>query len=294
MEFYGPKDIEELKNEHARYEREFQRIVEEEVKKQKEKQNWKNKTKEFGSKALGMFSKDKSDKEAPKEKILSDEEISEKARRIAKSELEKDTKLVSSYDQYEKIKKSGLTNTEKLDPRIQANSLEELNQKLLQFVGANGRYMPSTKAVEISLNNTNLKNLEIIDTPGVNDPIVSREERTKALLKDCHVVFIISPSGQFLTDSDMGLFERVSNKEGLQEIYFVASQADSVVCSSSEVEKSDRHLPTALEMAQKSLSSQLNNAMEALIQKYPNQRGIFEKAIKNGVILTSGVCFSMY
>ncbi len=34
--------------------------------------------------------------------------------------------------------------------------------------------------------------------------------------------------------------------------------------------------------------------MEKLIQKYPNQRGIFEKAIKNGVILTSGVCFSMY
>ncbi len=34
--------------------------------------------------------------------------------------------------------------------------------------------------------------------------------------------------------------------------------------------------------------------MEALIQKNPNQRGIFEKAIKNGVILTSGACFSMY
>ncbi|GAA7867622.1 hypothetical protein HpMS191_08610 [Helicobacter pylori] len=154
--------------------------------------------------------------------------------------------------------------------------------------------MPYTKAVEISLNNPNLKDLEVIDTPGVNDPIVSREERTKALLKDCHVVFIVSPSGQFLTDSDMGLFDRVSNKEGLQEIYFVASQADSVVCSPSEVQKSRHHLPTALEMAQKSLSSQLNKVMEALIQKYPNQREVFEKAIKNGVILASGVCFSMY
>ncbi len=34
--------------------------------------------------------------------------------------------------------------------------------------------------------------------------------------------------------------------------------------------------------------------MEALIENYPNQREIFEKAIKNGVILASGVCFSMY
>ncbi|MFP6072050.1 dynamin family protein [Helicobacter pylori] len=279
VEFYSPKDIAELKNEYERYVREFNRS---------------NRAKE-GLRNVGKaFSRNKSTEEAPKERVLSDEEINKRAERIAKSELEKDTRLVSSYDQYERMKKSGLINTEKLDPHIQANSLEELNQKLLQFVGANGKFMPYTKAVQISLNNPNLKDLEVIDTPGVNDPIVSREERTKALLKDCDVVFIVSPSGQFLTDSDMSLFDRVSNKEGLQEIYFVASQADSAVLSMSEVEKSDRHLPTAFENAQKALSSQLNNIMGALIQNYPNQRGIFEKAIKNGVILTSGACFSMY
>ncbi|GAA7208261.1 hypothetical protein HpBGD72_13410 [Helicobacter pylori] len=296
VEFYSPKDIAELENEHERYVREFNRIVEEEeVKKQKEKQSLLNRVKEraknVGNKMLG---RNKSTEAAPKERVLSDEEILEKARRIAKSELEKDTKLVSSHDQYERMQKSGLTNIEKLDPHIQANSLQELNQKLLQFVGADGKYMPYTKAVQISLNNPNLKDLEVIDTPGVNDPIASREERTKALLKDCDVVFIVSPSGQFLTDSDMSLFDRVSNKEGLQEIYFVASQADSTVLSMSEVEKSNQHLPTALENAQKSLSSQLNNIMEKLIENYPNQREIFEKAIKNGVILTSGNCFSMY
>ncbi|MCQ2693051.1 dynamin family protein [Helicobacter pylori] len=298
VEFYSPKDIAELENEHERYEREFNRIVDEEVKKQKEKQSLSNRAKEgvksFSNKALSMVSRNKSEEAVPKERVLSDEEINERAERIAKNELEKDTKLVSSYDQYERMKKSGLINTEKLDPRIQANSLQELNQKLLQFVGADGKYMPCTKAVQISLNNPNLKDLEVIDTPGVNDPIASREECTKALLKDCDVVFIISPSNQFLTDSDMSLFDRVSHKEGLQEIYFVASQADSAVLSMSEVEKSGQHLPTAFENAQKSLSSQLNNIMGKLIENYPNQREIFEKAIKNGVILASGVCFSMY
>nr|WP_241815166.1 dynamin family protein [Helicobacter pylori] len=294
VEFYSQKDILELKNEHARYEREFQRMVGEEVKRQKEKQSLSNRAKEGLNKFGKMFSRDKSDKEASKDRVLSDEEILEKARRIAKSELEKDTKLVSSCDQYEKMKKSGSLNTETLDPCIQANSLQDLNQKLLQFVGADGKFMPCTKAVQISLNNPNLKDLEVIDTPGINDPIASREERTKALLKDCDVVFIVSPSGQFLTDSDMDLFDRVSNKEGLQEIYFVASQTDSAVLSMSEVEKSGQHLPTAFENAQKSLSSQLNNIMGKLIQNYPNQREVFEKAIKNGVILASGVCFSMH
>ncbi|MGL2655888.1 dynamin family protein [Helicobacter pylori] len=294
VEFYNPKDILELENEHERYEREFNRIVDEGVKKQKEKQSLPNRAKE-GLKKLGTkFSRNKNPEAAPKERVLSDEEIVKRAERIAKNELEKDTKLVSSHDQYEKMKKSGSLNTENLDSRIQANSLQELNQKLLQFVGTDGKYMPYTKAVQISLNNPNLKDLEVIDTPGVNDPIASREEHTKALLKDCDVVFIISPSNQFLTDSDMDLFDRVSNKEGLQEIYFVASQADSAVLSMSEVEKSNQHLPTAFENAQKALSSQLNNIMEKLIENYPNQREIFEKAIKNGVILTSGVCFSMY
>ncbi|WP_195913231.1 dynamin family protein [Helicobacter pylori] len=293
VEFYSPKDILELKNEHERYVREFNRIVEEEVKKQKEKQSLSNRAKEGFRNLSNKFSRNKSD-EAPKENILSDEEINNRAEKIAKNELEKDTKLVSSHDQYEKMKKSGSLNTKNLDPRIQANNLQELNQKLLQFVGANGKYMPYTKAVQISLNNPNLKDLEVIDTPGVNDPIASREERTKALLKDCDVVFIVSPSNQFLTESDMSLFDRVSNKEGLQEIYFVASQADSTVLSMSEVEKSNQHLPTAFENAQKSLSSQLNNIMGKLIENYPNQREIFEKAIKNGVILASGVCFSMY
>ncbi|MCQ2667784.1 dynamin family protein [Helicobacter pylori] len=295
VEFYSPKDIAELENEHERYVREFNRIVDEEVKKQKEKQSLSNRAKEgfrnVGSKMLG---RNKSEEAAPKERVLSDKEINERDERIAKDKLKGDEKLVSSYDQYEKMKKSGLLNTENLDPCIQANSLEELNQKLLQFVGANGKFMPYTKAVGISLNNPNLKDLEVIDTPGVNDPIASREEHTKALLKDCDVVFIVSPSGQFLTDSDMDLFDRVSNKEGLQEIYFVASQTDSTVCSPSEVQNSRQHLPTAFENAQKALSSQLNNIMEKLIENYPNQREIFEKAIKNGVILASGVCFSMY
>ncbi len=294
VEFYSQKDILELENEHARYEREFQRMVDEKVKEQKEKQSPSNRAKE-GVKNFGkMFSRNKSGGEAPKERVLSDEEILKKAQKIAKKELDEDAKLSASHDQYEKMKKSGLLNTEELETRIQADSLEELHQKLYQFVGANGKFMPYTKAVQISLNNPNLKDLEIIDTPGVNDPIVSREARTKDLLKECDVVFVISPSNQFLTDSDMDLFDRVSNKEGIQRVYFVASQADSAVCAPSEVQNSRHHLPTALENAQKSFSSQLNQVMEKLIQKYPNQRGIFEKAIKNGIILTSGICYNLY
>ncbi|WQW23046.1 dynamin family protein [Helicobacter pylori] len=192
------------------------------------------------------------------------------------------------------MKKSGLINPKDLETRIQADSLEELNQKLYQFVGKEGKFMPYTKAVQISLNNPNLKDLEIIDTPGVNDPIVSREACTKALLKECDVVFVIIPSGNFLTDSDMDLFDRVSNKEGIQRVYFVASKIDTEICNSNMALKSGHDLTTVLSNVKEVLSSHLNKIMEGLIQKWPNQREIFEKVIKNGFTLTSGVCYNLY
>ncbi|WQR91135.1 dynamin family protein [Helicobacter pylori] len=291
-QFYDEKDIEELQRDHERYEKKFKEIVSEEVKKLEEKQQGLlNKTKEVMGRIGKAFGKDH--EEAPKPKILSPEEMRERAQKIAKKELDNDAKLTASHDQYERMKKSGLINPKDLETRIQADSLEELNQKLYQFVGKEGKFMPYTKAVQISLNNPNLKDLEIIDTPGVNDPIVSREERTKALLKECDVVFMIIPSSQFLSESgDMDLFDRVSNKEGIQEIYFVASQTDSTIVG--EAEKFDRNLKTAVINTQKILSSQLNKTMEGLIQECPNQKEIFKNAKKNGVILTSGVCYSLY
>ncbi len=106
VEFYNQEDIAELKNEHARYEKEFQRIVDEKVKEQKEKQSLANRAKERLSNFSKVLSRNKSGGETPKEKILSDEEILERAKRIAKDALNKDTKLVSSHDQYERMKKA--------------------------------------------------------------------------------------------------------------------------------------------------------------------------------------------
>lgn len=106
VEFYSPKDIAELENEHERYVREFNKIVDEEVKKQKEKQSLANRTKE-GLKNLGKsLTKNKNSEATPKERVLSDEEIVKRAERIAKDKLKGDEKLVSSYDQYERIKKA--------------------------------------------------------------------------------------------------------------------------------------------------------------------------------------------
>ncbi len=125
VQFYDEQDMEELKRDHERYEREFQRIVDEEVKKLEEKrQGLLNKAKGVMGGIGKAFSRNKSDEEVPKQKILSPEEIRERAQKIAKNDLNKDAKLTASHDQYERMKKSGLFNPKDLETRIQADSLE--------------------------------------------------------------------------------------------------------------------------------------------------------------------------
>ncbi|GAA8240371.1 hypothetical protein HpBT151_12030 [Helicobacter pylori] len=98
-QFYNEKDMEELKRDHERYEKKFKEIVSEEVKKLEEKRKGLlNKTKEKLSNFSKSLSRNKSNEEVPKERILSDEEILKKAQKIAKKELEKDAKLTASHD----------------------------------------------------------------------------------------------------------------------------------------------------------------------------------------------------
>ncbi len=112
---YNEQDIEELKKDHERYEKKFKEIVSEEVKKIEEKQQGLlNKAKGVMGGIGKAFSGNKSDEEAPKERILSDEEILKKAQKIAKKELEKDAKLTASHDQFERMKKIGLINPKDL------------------------------------------------------------------------------------------------------------------------------------------------------------------------------------
>ena len=56
--------------------------------------------------------------------------------------------------------------------------------ELQDYVGSKGRFTPIVKYTEIQLNNDMLKGIEVIDTPGMNDPIISRSFVTKDFLPE--------------------------------------------------------------------------------------------------------------
>nr|HPR40734.1 dynamin family protein [Oscillospiraceae bacterium] len=58
-------------------------------------------------------------------------------------------------------------------------SIEEMIGRLNEFVGQNGAYTPLVKAATIRFHLEALKGISVVDTPGLNDPIPSRTERTR-------------------------------------------------------------------------------------------------------------------
>lgn len=112
--------------------------------------------------------------------------------KAAKELVEKSAKLGSSISNY-------LGKTQ-----------EDSFENLIEYVGADGKYISITKSVTIYYPKEYLKGVEIVDTPGFNDPIVSREERTKAFLKKADVVLLMLYAGRPFDATDRTiLFENV-------------------------------------------------------------------------------------
>ena len=79
---------------------------------------------------------------------------------------------------------------------------EDSFENLEEYVGAEGRFVSITKSVKIFYPKDYLKGVEIVDTPGFNDPIVSREERTKEFLKKADVVLMMLYAGRPFDSTD--------------------------------------------------------------------------------------------
>lgn len=113
---------------------------------------------------------------------------------------------------------------------IEFESFSAMCNQLDQYVGANGRLTPVTEAVRLYLNDERLKDMEIIDTPGLNDPVPSRTRKTTQLLKTVDVAYFLSQTGgDFMNNSDFNLLTRVFPAEGIKHIELIGSQLDSVL-----------------------------------------------------------------
>lgn len=103
----------------------------------------------------------------------------------------------------------------------------DIIQKLNQYVDANGEYTAIVKYVEIMIDNPRLKGIEVIDTPGLCDPVVSRGQATKDFLAKCDVVLLLSACSQFMPAETINLMANSLPSAGVREVLVIGSRYDS-------------------------------------------------------------------
>lgn len=113
---------------------------------------------------------------------------------------------------------------------------EDSFSNLIEYVGADGKFVSITKSVTIYYPKEYLKGVEIVDTPGFNDPIVSREERTKAFLKKADVVLVMLYAGRPFDSTDRDIIFKNVRQCGIGKVLVGINKYDIPYCDEKKPE----------------------------------------------------------
>ena len=139
---------------------------------------------------------------------------------------------VSSYELFSLAEKKGLNIPDYLgkSKKFEYSTWQDLEGELDKYVDAGGDYAAVTKSCSLKVNIDRLEDIEIVDTPGLNDPVISRVKRTNEFLGQCHAVLFLSYAGQFWDASNKEyLLRRIYGKENIKHIYIIASRFDQIL-----------------------------------------------------------------
>lgn len=152
-----------------------------------------------------------------------------------------------------RVARNNILDKSKVDVR-QFSDATDLQDILEEYVGAKGKFTSIVKSLTIKLHDERLQGIQIVDTPGVNDPVLSREQRTREFLRECHGVFFLSYSGRFFDSTDVTFLTDRIGSQGIGTVVLIASKFDSVLQDVGMKYKDDFF--NALEYCQHALKKQ--------------------------------------
>lgn len=165
--------------------------------------------------------------------------------------------------------------------RVILHSGKGLAKSLDEYVGAHGSFTSVVKALHIYLDNDNIDGLRIVDTPGVNDPVVTRDAKTTEFLREAHGVLMVMSADSVLTGSDIDFLNNRIGKEGIASVVMIVNKIDMPCCSGKY--RNGYRLEDALEEICSTLTEHIDK--KKFLFNYPSN-------IK-GIVFTSGVADSL-
>ena len=108
---------------------------------------------------------------------------------------------------------------------------QALRTLLEDTAGGRGPDAPYVKCVTLALCREELQGLSVADTPGLNDPVASRSQRTREFLEECDAAFFLSHSGYFLDETDLALLSAQLPLRGVRGLCLVGSRFDGALAA---------------------------------------------------------------
>lgn len=124
--------------------------------------------------------------------------------------------------------------------KLLGQTQEDSFSNLIEYVGADGQYVAITKSVTIYYPKDYLRGVEIVDTPGFNDPIVSREERTKEFLRKADVVLMMLYAGRPFDATDRDIIFKNVRQCGIGKVLVGINKYDIPYCSETNPEDEEQ------------------------------------------------------
>ena len=137
-----------------------------------------------------------------------------------KRDYEKILKDIEKPEMRQKMKQK----TEKLE----FSDISDIKETLKDYISESGKYINIVKSVSININYEPIRYIDIVDTPGLNDPIISRSQKTKKFIDTCDILFLLSSASQFLEKADIELLAEIYRRRSAK-IYVIASKFDLVL-----------------------------------------------------------------
>jgi hypothetical protein len=198
----------------------------------------------------------------------------ERAKKEARDEVEKkgrsfneqgfkfedvDSTLKGSHEIYENFQEKGLSRDLLGEKRtIKITDKKNILEDLREYVGSKGKYTPLVKMTTLYINDDRIKDYIIVDTPGTNDPIISRGQKTKEFLGKCDYIVFLSYSSQFLDNNDNAYIKEQLPSEGKKDILILASKFDNQLSQESVFDDADGDIKVAYEEERRKLSRKLD------------------------------------
>ncbi len=202
-----------------------------------------------------------------------------------------DSEFESAREIMSMVKENGINPsdyTSKESESFHFDSVEKLMSELNGYVGENGKYTPLVKNVTIRMSKDELRDISVVDTPGLNDAIASRTDKTREFIEKCDVVFFLSAAARFFDKNDISLLVSQLPQKGVEKIIMVCSRFDETI-DGVFYDNDCENITEAIQKSKEKLTGQAVSTIKAIRQ--PELANILEPC--KSPIFVSSMCWNM-